>query len=318
MRAAAVFFLSALAAVAAVDGVVKNASTGKAQPGATVSLIGAGAQGMTTLGTTQTAADGKFSFNVNADQPMLLQGSHQGVNYSLMVAPGAPSTGLTLNVFDLSADQKIAKVTQHMVLLQPTGTDLQVAETFLVANQSSFTLSDAKNGSIRFSVPEGAKPEVTISGPGGVPLQRPAEKMPQPGVYKVGYPVKPGETRFDITYTLPWKQPLEFAGKSLMNAEAVRLIAPPGVTLAGDGVEPLGQEPTTQASIYQVKSASYKVEIAGTGTLRAPEQQAEGGAEGPGIQQILPRLYDRLLWIVGLALAILAAGGALLFRKQAS
>jgi hypothetical protein len=159
-------------------------------------------------------------------------------------------------------------------------------------------------------------PQVTISGPGGVPLQRAAEKAGQPGVFKVSYPVKPGETRFDVTYTLPWAEPLTFQGRSLMGAEAVRLIVPPGVSLSGAGVEPLGQEPTTQASIYQTKAATFKVDISGTGTLRAPE--SETGSEGPGIQQILPRLYDRLWWIVGLSMAILAAGGALLFRKQAS
>ena len=34
-------------------------------------------------------------------------------------------------------------------------------------------------------------------------IQRPAEKAAKPGAFKIDYPVRPGETRFDMHYTLP-------------------------------------------------------------------------------------------------------------------
>jgi hypothetical protein len=314
-------FCAALSLNAEIAGTLQNASTGKPQPNAVVKAIGATAQGMQTLGSAKTDAQGVFKMDLNVDQPVLLQSEVDSVTYSMMLAPGTPSTGVKFNVYQTSADPKTASVSQHMVLLQPTGSDLQVAETFLFDNKSKFTLNDPKNGSLRFYLPQGAEAQVTIQGPGGVPIQRPAEKTGQPNVYKVNYAVRPGETRFDVTYTLPWKQPLVYEGRSVMGAGETRLIVPSGVTIAGDKVEQLGQEPTTQANIFSTKLATYKVEITGTGALRQPggeEQQQQQENNGPTIEQILPRIYNRLYWIMGISAAILAAGGALLYRKQAS
>ena len=60
---------------------------------------------------------------------------------------------------------------------------------------------DAANGTLHFYLPPEAKGivSVTINAPGGMPIQRPAEKTNQPNVYKVSYPIKPGETRFDVS-----------------------------------------------------------------------------------------------------------------------
>ena len=39
----------------------------------------------------------------------------------------------------------------------------------------------------------------------GMPVPAPATKSPKPNVYKIDFPVKPGETRFDLTYSFPYK-----------------------------------------------------------------------------------------------------------------
>jgi hypothetical protein len=106
-----------------------------------------------------------------------------------------------------------------------------------------------------------------------------------------------------------------FSGKSLQDGAPLRLVAPMGVTLTGAGLESLGQEPHTQASVYGVKGQEYKVEIQGTGTLRAAQEAMEEDA-GPSIEQILPRIYTKVYWIVGLGLGVLALGFILLYRRS--
>lgn len=258
-----------------VDGVVINATTGKPQPSAVVSLVQPGTSGMQTLASVKSDADGKFTINKDYPPgPALLQGLHQGVTYNLMLAPGAPTTGLRLNVFDASAKPGTATVAQHMVLLEPTADALLVSETFLVDNKSKLTYQDPVKGSLQFYLPAaaGGKAQVTVNAPGGMPIQREAEKTSQPAVYKISYPAKPGETRFDIAYMLPAST--TFSGKNLSPETPTRLVSPASVTLSGDGIKALGQEPQTQARIYEASGLSYEAEIEGTGSLRNPAAAA--------------------------------------------
>lgn len=302
---------------ASVDGVVLNATTGKPQPAVIVNLVQPGAGGMQTLASVKSDAEGKFKIDKTIPPgPALLQGLHQGATYNLMLAPGAPTIGLRLNVYDSTAKASTAKVTQHMVLIEPSAEALHISETFLCQNDTKFTYQDPSKGSLQFYLPESAgdKVQVTVNAPGGMPIQRPAEKTARRGVYKVNYPLKPGETRFDINYSLPAADKL--TGRNLTAGALTRLVTPAAVTLSGDGVEPLGQEPQTQARIYNVAGSTYEVKIEGTGSLRNQEPAAADEDSGqPKIEQGPARIYTRVGWVLALALGILALGGTLLYRR---
>ena len=149
------------------------------------------------------------------------------------------------------------------------------------------------------------------------PIQRPAEKTNQPNVYKVSYPIKPGETRLDLSYIIPSATPLTFAGKILHNEGSSDLVVPSGVTITGDNLDLAGQEPKTQASIYHIKGTSFKVEVTGTGSLRQPEAAAPDDDSGaPSIEQVKPRIYEQLYLILGMTFTILALGSFLLYRAK--
>lgn len=306
--------------LASVDGTVMNATTGKPQPAVVVTLVQPGSTGMQTLASVKSDAHGKFTIDKQVPPgPALLQGLHQGATYNLMLAPGAPTTGLRLNVYDSTTRPAAVKVAQHMVLIEPGADALQVSETFVIGNDTNTTYQDPAKGSLQFYLPEaaGGKVQVTINAPGGMPVQRPAEKTRQAGVYKVGYPLKPGETRFDVNYSLPPTG--TFTGKNLHPDTPTRLVSPAGVTLSGDGVETLGQEPQTKAHIYNVAKAAYEIKIEGAGSLRNPEAAASDEDNGaPRVEQAPARIYTRLGWVLGLALGILALGGALLYRRGAA
>ncbi len=318
MRTCAALLLFAASAWAAgIDGTVMNGTSGQPQGNALVSLLQPGAGGMQTLASTKSDASGKFHFDQDPQGPRILQAIYNGVIYNQVAPPGTPAAGMTVTVYEPVNDPAAAPMTQHLVLLQPGDTELAVSEEFLFVNAGKTTFNDAANGSARVWIPEAgrAAAKVTVTAPGGMPIQRDPAKTREPGVYKIDYPLKPGETRFEVNYSLPITQPSAFEGKTVGATSPLRLVVPAGVTLKGEGVELLGQEPTTQAGIYSVKAADYRVEIDGTGTI-APPQTPSG--EDSGMPQIVegpPRIYGRIWWILGLCFLILAIGASLLYRR---
>ncbi|MDX2180510.1 MAG: hypothetical protein SFV18_13020 [Bryobacteraceae bacterium] len=194
-----------------------------------------------------------------------------------------------------------AKVTQHMMLLEPSGTDLAVSETLIVEGA----------GKVQVFLP----PDAELAGTRGGK----AVKTAKPGVYDVTLDAAQGpESRVDVNWSMPFVSPETLNGRILHGGGPVRLVFPKGVTAKGAALESNGVEPTTQAQIYTLKGSSFKIEINGAGKLRAqrPEAEEAGEDDGPRIEQIMPRLYDRLPWILGLTLGVLAIGFALHFRAR--
>jgi hypothetical protein len=306
-------------ALAAVDGTVINGSTGKPAPNTIVSLVQPGQNGMQTLASVKSDALGIFRIDKSVQGPQLVQAIYAGVLYNKVLMPGAPSSGLEVVVFDSTSKPSVAKVSQHFIVLQPSATDMSVSEGILYQGDPKLTFNDPANGTLHFYLPPEANGQVTvtINAPGGMPIQRPAEKTSQANVYKVSYPIKPGETRFDLSYIVPTANPLIFSGKILHNEGASDLVVPSGVTIKGDSVELAGQEPKTQASIYRIKGASFKVEVTGVGSLHQPEAAAPDEDNGaPGIEQVKPRIYEQLYPILGMTFTILALGSFLLYRTK--
>jgi hypothetical protein len=307
-----ILLLSTSALWAAVDGTVVNKSTGRPQAGVTVSLTKLGQGGMSPAGSVTTDAQGKFAFESAAPDMHLIQAVYKGVTYNLSVQPGAPTTGLQVFVFDSSATP-IPNVDQHMILIETDGKELVVNEAIIYKNETTTTWADPVRGTLRFYVPAAAGENVRAraTAPGGMPVDRPPKRSSERGGWFLDYPVKPGgETRFDISYKLPAGSPTKLEGRILHGDGPVRIVVPPGILVEGEGVKPLGAEPSTQASLYDVTGKIYKITITGAGQLRSAAQPAERTEEdGPRIESIAPPGYDRNKYILlGLMLAVLALG----------
>ncbi len=306
---------------AAVDGTVVNGSTGQPQGGVVISLVQPGQGGMQNLGSAKTGADGKFRIDKPAEGAQLLQALYEGVSYNKMIAPGSPSTGVRLDVFNATKDAKIATISQHIVFLQPAAEQLALNEVYFVKNETKQTLNNTADGTLQFYVPghaaQGDAVRVTISAPGGMPVQRPAEATNSPGVYKVAYPIKPGETEFNIAYSLP--AGTQFVSKSVQKGLDTRLVVPRGFTLEGDGITALGDDPSGKASLYSVTGQEYSVKIGGSAQA-APAGGGEGAQEDdtgqPQIHQTNPRLYSQLPVLLGLAIGVLLLGLIMLYRAK--
>ena len=318
MRFAVALFLAA-SAFGAVNGIATNATTGKPQAGVAIDLVQPGANGMQALGQAKSGADGSFNIDANIPPgPALLRSTYLGVTYTQAIPPGTPTTGVKVNVYEATAVPPADMTTQHLILIEPSATALHISETFFTKNNSTSTYQDTVNGSLRMYLPKGVPDNLKVSiDSTGVPIQRPVEKGKQAGEYKVNYALKPGETRFDLEYSLPASE--TFSGKVFSGNPATKLVTPGSVTLSGDGITDLGQEQQTQARVYSFKGTSFKVGILGVGSMRGPEAVTPAPGEESGApkccEEVPARVNKQMAWVLGLSFTILLLGGTLLFRR---
>ena len=316
-RVSLLALLAASSAFASITGIVTNGTSNKPQGGATVTLYKLGQAGMETVVSVKSAADGKFTIDSDAQGPHLIQTAFDGVTYNHMLPPNAPRTGLDLKVFSSSKKKPAeAKISTHMILIEPSADAVTVNESFIFKNESTTSYNDPDGGTLRFNVPENTQGKVKVmaTAPQGMPVERSADEAGGKGAYKVDFPVKPGETRFDVTYALPAGSAI---AKKIVTEAPARVVVPQGVTLVSQDLKLLGQEPQTQASIYETTKKEFTAQIQGTGSLQGPSN--EGGEEeegGEGLKQIRPRVYERFYFILGLAVFMLVVTFLLLYRKS--
>jgi hypothetical protein len=318
---ALLLLLCALPAMAAVTGKVVNGTTGQPQPGATVALSRLSENGVEPLEDVKSDAQGNFTINQNTQGTFLLRTTFGGVSYNRVLPPDSPTTGLNLEVFNASSEPGAAKVWKHMLFFEPGGGKLSVTETVLFKNDGKTSWHNPAGGTLRFYMPKeaGGKAQVNATAPGGMAIPASVAKTAQPDIYSVDFPIKPGETSFNVVYSVPYTSGAPYQGRIVTDDENTYLIAPNGITLAGDNLNDLGAEPRTQAHIFGLPSKTYKVTLSGE-TVPAPAAAAETSEaqdSGPQIEQILPRVNGSAPLILALALGILALGFALLYRAPA-
>jgi hypothetical protein len=333
--------LLALTAQAAVDGTVTNSTTGKPQAGATVTLFQPTSQGPQFIDSVKTDAQGKFQITKEISGagagPLLLQAVYAGVQYNKMLPPGTPTQGVDIPVFESSKRSGGTRISQHMILLEPSpGGNLQVSESYVFNNDGKTTWNDPDNGTLQFALPAAAngKVEVNALAPGGLPIRKAPDPGSKPNTFKLDFPIKPGESRVDMQWSIPFATPGEFKEKILTNSPETRLVAPVGVTFKGDDLQNLGQEPRTKATIFGVKPGDIDIRVEGTGALNdasASGDAANGDSANsgsPALSMALPKLYGlasgsadaitemlAVKWVLLSVLGMLAAGFAILYRK---
>ena len=323
----ALFFLLALPLSAVVTGTVINGTTGAPQAATTVTFYKFGQGGMEAVTSVKTDAAGKFTIDQNpgGPGPSMLRVEIDNVTYNHIIPPGSTTTGITVTAYSATPQPRGVKISRHMLLFQPSPSGpMTVNETFLVDNSSTTTWADPVNGTVRFYLPAAAqgKVEATGTAPDGMAIPIPTGQTATPQVFATKFEIKPGETRFDLNYTVPYTAGAFYAGKIPSHDENTYLVAPSGVTLEGAGLEDLGEEPKTHAHIFGLSAAAYRIKLTGaaeTPAAAAPADDSSGGEDSGGsrIEVILPHVNGKATMIVGLALAILALGFVLLYRAPA-
>lgn len=316
---------------ATARGTVINRTTGK--PGANLEVVLLDLQGgMAEVAKTKTDAQGQFTFNSDAigKGPMLLRTEFQGVTYNAPLPPGRAEG--TLEIFDVSKDPRTISVASHVVILEPNGGKLIGAEEYVVTNNSSPAVAHFRaEGDFEFAIPEkGNLQQVSTTGTSGMSVQQaPIDKGK--GVFGIAYGFRPGPTRVRLSYELPYdgtgatlKLPAMVGGVKML------VVAPPGVTLEGDGLQAAGQQQGMMVYTHEPLAAKsgLTVKVSGTGALpsadggsdqgQSQETPQEGNSRqgGPQVQAVPGRLDDYKWYLFGGLGGLFAMGAILLTKKQ--
>jgi len=325
-------FLSAAvgSAQVSVKGSVVNRTTGQPAPGVALTLI-TFVGGMSPVEEVYSSADGTFAFekelSTSSGQPMLgmVRAEHEGVPYTTMLRAGMAGD-VTVEVFSVDETTRPTP-NNHIVIFEPGASELVINETFMFINEATppRAFRNAEEGTLRFHLPPGAGGEVSVqaTGPAGMPLKSTAEPAGPENIYKVDFPLKPGENRLDVVYRIPHGEGDGFAGKLLYDGLKTMVAAPQGVTLEGDDLKPLGTEAEhTQASLFEIPaSREYQIAaIRGIGQLRRPNAGgASGGQGGSGAAPISVEpapIAAELTWLLILTGGILAVGFIYLYSAK--
>jgi hypothetical protein len=322
-------FAASVSVAGTVHGSVVNRTTGKPIPNTDVDLLSP-TQGMALVASVKTDAQGQFSATNDAIGmgPVLVRATYQGVGFNAFLPPGRPQ--VDVEVFDVTKDPKTIVPASHVIIFQPRDGKLIGAEEYNVKNSSQPPVAYFRTeGNFEFAIPDKATLQnVTATGSLGMDVRQ-ASIDKGKGLYAIAYAFHPGETNIRLSYELPYagnsatlKLPAVYAGMRML------LVAPPGVTLTGEGISAAGQEQGMNVFLHEPLAAkgSLAISVSGVGSPQAadasdgqgPQQGQEGNSRTQGQQvDVAPPRIDDLKWpmLFGLV-ALFALGAILLSRKQ--
>ena len=309
---------------APIEGRVLNGTTGAPVPNAQVNYVRM-SQGMTPLAQATTGPDGRFRLEgippAAGPAPALLRVDHQGATYSQPMLPGAPSTGVEIQVYDASSDRAAFSVVEQAIFLHPAGDSLSVLEQIIIQNQTSPPRAYVNpEGTYLFTLPPTAREglRVTVNGPGGMPIGQ--EPRPRGGAnqFAIDYPIRPGDTQIRLEYSMDYASPLQFEKPIDLRADQTHIVTTgPEVEIQGDGVTALDRDPSSGFVGYLVNQpgTTLSVSVSGESPLQegAQTELSEGG-DSSTLAPSPPPVAGQRLWIMAAAGLLLLGGLVYLYR----
>ncbi len=271
-----------------LTGTLKNGTSGKPAAGDDVVLIKL-AQGMEEAARTKADAGGNFSFKLPDAGPHLIRAIHQGVTYHRMAPPGVSSVDLT--VYDVSKKADGVSVTADVMRFQAQGNELQGIRLFAVNNASDPPRTQMGGDHFEFFLPEGAQIDQGMAmTAGGQPINSSPVPEKVKNRYGFDFPLRPGETQFQVVFHLPYGGELSIDPKPLYPAQhfvvmlpkAMQFTAAPGTDFKAMK-DPRQSEAVVQVASNTQAGQQLAFKISGTGTLAEAGDDSQGGpASGEG------------------------------------
>jgi len=275
--------LSATALAAELTGTVRNGTTGKPAAGDDVVLLSM-AGGMDEAGRTKTDAQGRFRLTVDdASTSYLVRVVHQKVTYHKAAPPGTQS--VEVEVYDAAAKVEGVRAIVDVLRFEADASTLQVTELYSVSNKSQPPRTQMSERSFEIYLPAGAEILAsTAMTSGGMPVNSAPVPTGEKNRYAFIFPLRPGETRFQLSYRLPYSGEADFQPRLTLPTEHLVVMVPPSMQFrsnAGQGAfQPMPEE--TGANVQVATSTKPGAEpgfhISGVGVMPR-EAQAQGTGE---------------------------------------
>jgi hypothetical protein len=292
-----VFALAAAALADTVRGTVTNGTTGKPAGGASVTLLDP-MGGMAELATVKANAQGQFTIDAPpARGPRLARVERGGVNYFKMLTPGTAS--VELSVYDAAPSVEGIKGAADVVRVQTQGSTLQAVEMFAISNTSEPPRTLASADTFEFVLPDGAQiDDARAQAPNGQPISVQTKPASEKNHYAFSFALKPGETRLQIGYHLPYSGQASFSPRFTRDFEHFVLIMPTTMSFTAKDAKQF-QTMNSQAgtnvevSVQTQAGQDLSYAISGSGAFPdetdspeaasgAPAMGGDGAPSGPG------------------------------------
>jgi hypothetical protein len=294
-----------LAQAATITGTVSDRTTNKVAVHDAVVLIGF-AQGMQEVARTTTDAHGHYSIEAPEGDSgpggnsgpgggtHLIRVDHQKATYFQPVPPGAHT--VDVDVYDVAEKVKGIATEADVLNMQTDPDGLHVVENYFVKNDSHPAMTQLSRHAYEIYLPAGVRIEAGAAmGPAGMPVA--SSPIPvggpgsDPGHYAFVFPIRPGETRFQVSYHLPYSGSLLFSQRVALPTENLVVILPKSMqfTPRGSEFQLLPDSVASQTFVRKGVAVGPPVEftVAGTGSMPreaqgAPESQGGAGQAGSG------------------------------------
>jgi hypothetical protein len=165
---------------------------------------------------------------------------------------------------------------------------LHVTQSYFVKNDSTPPRTQFSSHSYEIYLPTDAKIEgAAAMGPGGMPIASSPAPMGDPGHYAYLFPLRPGETQFQVTYSLPYSGSAKFTPKLAEKADNVVVMVPKSMTFTPDPstpYQPINDELNAQTFVAKNVSPTQALgfSVSGSGALPRDVQTAQSANGQPG------------------------------------
>jgi hypothetical protein len=273
-----------------VTGVVTNRTNNKPSAGDDVVLLQL-AQGMQELARTKTDSRGRFSIDVPADGLHLLRVTHQKANYFKPIEPGTQSVDIDVYTAAPNVDGVSLEADVMRIETEAGGGSLRVVEHYFVKNASSPAETLMSDHPFELYLPAGATVEgLAAKSPGGMAVQQALVPENEPNKYTIIFPIRPGETEFQVTYKLPYSpnKGFQFQPRPTMPTDTIALMLPKSMKFA-QGNPPQYQtiqDEEVNAQTYVARNAQPSEPLAFTvsGEGQLPRDTPAGAQSDSGSQ----------------------------------
>jgi hypothetical protein len=331
-----------------ITGVVTNGTTRQPAAGDPVVLI-ALRERMQEIAKTTTDAKGHFSIESTDPGTHLLRVDHQGATYFQAAPPNTPI--VDIQVYDVAKTVSGVTTEASALRIKTDQQGMQVSQTFFINNISNPPRTQFSDHSYEIYLPPGAKVDASAAlGPGGTLWQAFPVSLADKNHYAFLFPLRPGETVFQLQYHLRYSGSLAFNPRLTTPAKTFIVMMPKSITFkpgAGTSFEPSDKFPGVQTYLVRNVSPSQSLAFTISGTSLMPRdfQNAEpnqGGPNGAGPGAHTSRgagnhaaadnrpsvghgnpidtpksLNKYKWWILGGGIALVAVAAGFLLRKNA-
>ncbi len=165
---------------------------------------------------------------------------------------------------------------------EPGTKQAQVAEMFVVKNDSNPPRTQMSEKSFEFTLPAGAIVEFSdATSPGGMPIKTAAVPQGQAGHYAFIFPIRPGETTFQIGYHLPYSGELTLDPKPTLPVDHIAIGLPKSMqftaTSSGNAFQLMREENGVEMYVATKVTPGQPLgfKVAGTGSFPREQENAQ-------------------------------------------